>query len=325
MRTQAENGRGGDVVSVGETMLYFQAEDYGLLRYAHRFEKFVGGTESNTMVSLAKLGLQTGWISRLGEDEFGYNIRDFIRGHGVDASRVLWDRQAPTGIFFVEKNANDEVRSFYYRSGSAASHMCISDLDMDYITSYSMLHVTGITPILSESCREMTTYLMATAKERGMQVSFDPNLRLRMADIETFRQVLTPLLKFVDIFLPSEKELIQLTGAETLAEAVSKARDAGIGHMVVKKGAQGCLLVKDGQQLAEPVFPVKKVVSSMAAGDAFNAGYLAAVCKGLDDPTALRLASCVGAMATLAWGPYEGISNWERAMAYVEGTGVIER
>lgn len=306
-------------------MLYFQAEDYGLLRYANRFDKFIGGTESNTMISLAKLGFATGWISRLGADEFGYNIRDFIRGHGVDVSRVVFDADAPTGIFFVEKNANDETRSFYYRKGSAASRMHESDLDMDYIGGYKMLHLTGITPILSESCRQMMESLIAAAKRKGMILSLDPNLRLTMADVGTFRKVLLPLMAMVDIFLPSEKELLLLMDTQDLETAVAKVQDLGPRRIVIKKGDQGCLLVKEDARHQAPVFPVKRVISSMAAGDAFNAGYLAGVLRGLDEPTTLKLATCVGAMATLAWGPYEAIPEWDTVVAYIKGIGVVER
>ena len=315
----------GDVVSIGETMLYFQAEDYGLLRYAQRFEKFIGGTESNTLISLAKLGFSTSWISRLGADEFGYNIRDFIRGHGVDVSRVVFDTEAPTGIFFVEKNANDETRSFYYRKGSAASRMREADLDTDFIAGHKMLHLTGITPILSDTCRRMTEALIRAAKQKGMTISFDPNLRLRMATIETFREILNPLLKSVDIFLPSDKELLLLMDTQNLEEALNRAEDLGVNHIVIKKGDRGSLLSKGGIRHQEPAFSFNRVVGSMAAGDAFNAGYLAAVLKAFEDTKALKLANCLGAMATLAWGPYEAIPDWDTVMAYLEGKGVVER
>ena len=325
MKNAGQNSERGDVVSVGETMIYFQAENYGQLRYAQRFEKFIGGTESNTMISLAKLGFSTSWISRLGSDEFGHNIRDFIRGHGVDISRVVFDAKAPTGVFFVEKNANDETRSLYYRKRSAASRLCLSDLDMGYICSHQILHLTGITPILSDTCRVMTTTLIAEAKKRGLKITFDPNLRLSMAQVETFRQILKPILKTVDIFLPSDKELLLLMDTQNLQEAILRAGDLGLNHIVIKRGDQGSLLVKDGAQCQELAFPVKKLVSSMAAGDAFDAGYLAAELKGFEGSKALKLANCLGAMATLAWGPYEAIPEWETVMAYLEGKGVTER
>lgn len=325
MKNAGQGSEQGDVVSVGETMIYFQAENYGQLRYAQRFEKFIGGTESNTMISLAKLGFSVSWISRLGSDEFGYNIRDFIRGHGVDVSRVLFDEKAPTGVFFVEKNANDETRSLYYRTGSAASRMHASDLDMDFICSHQIIHLTGITPILSDSCRVMTTALITEARKRGLKITFDPNLRLRMAPVETFRQILQPILKMVDIFLPSDNELLLLMDTKDLEDAILRAGDFGLNHVVIKRGDKGSLLVKDGTQCQEPAFPVKKLVSSMAAGDAFDAGYLAAELKGFEGSKALKLANCLGAMATLAWGPYEAIPEWETVMAYLEGKGVTER
>ena len=315
----------GDAVSIGETMLYFQAEDYGLLRYSQKFQKYVGGTESNTMMALSKLGFDTAWVSRLGADEFGYNIRDFIRGEGVDVSRVIFDPKAPTGVFFVEKNANDETRSLYYRAGSAASRMRAADLDLDYFAGYQYLHLTGITTIMSDTCRAMVDRLIREAKKRGMTITLDPNLRLRMAGIETFRETLSPLFPMIDVFLPSEHELVLLMDAPDLDQALDRARDLGLRHVVVKKAGAGSLLCKDGATIHEPAFPVKKVISSMAAGDAFNAGYLAGLLKGLDEVGTLRLANCLGAMATMAWGPYESLPDWPTVMAYLEGPGIVQR
>ena len=292
-----------DAVSLGETMLYFQAEHFGLLRYNNRFEKFIGGTESNTMISLAKMGFSASWISRLGRDEFGINIRDFIRGHGVDVSRVTFDDQAPTGIFFVEKNANDETRSFYYRRGSAATRMSFQDLDLDYIGNHRILHLTGITSIISPGCAELVRNLVQEAGRRGMVVTLDLNLRLTMAGIDDFRQALLPLLADIDVLLPSEKELTLLLDRPRLEEAMEAALDLGVPCLVVKKGDRGSLIRRPGgPEIHEPAVKFKNVVSSMAAGDAFNAGYLAALLKGLDDVQALKLANLVGAMATLAWG-----------------------
>ena len=314
-----------DVIAVGETMVYFLAESYGSLRYSERFQRYVGGTESNTLVSLAKFGFSTGWISRLGSDEFGYTIRDFVRGHGVDVSQVVFDEEAPTGVFFVEKNANDETKSFYYRSGSAACRMNLRQIDMDYFTSYRVLHTTGITPILSPACREMTETLFQTARDRGMKVSFDPNLRLRMASIEQFRSVVLPLLPLTDVFLPNDKELCLLMDTDVLEEAVDRALEMGVGTLVLKLGDRGCMLMRGSVKIEEPVFPVKQTVSSMAAGDAFNAGYLAGMLKGFTDVDCLKLANCVGGLATLGWGPYESIPSWDDVMTYLAGRGVLER
>jgi 2-dehydro-3-deoxygluconokinase len=325
MSQKIESRHERDAVSLGETMLLFQAEEYGALRHNERFRKFIGGTESNTMMALARLGFSASWISRLGADEFGCNIRDFIRGQGVDTSGVIFDREAPTGVFFVEKNANDETRSFYYRAGSAASRMNFKDLDLDFIGRHRLLHLTGITPVLSPSCAELTARLISEAKARGMTVSLDPNLRLTVAPAERFRELIRPLLSRVDIFLPGEGELLLLTGARELEEAIGWVQEAGAGRMAIKLGARGGLLVKGKERISEPPFPVKRIVSSMGAGDAFNAGILAAELKGRPEREGLKLGNCLGALVSLAWGPYEGLPDWETVRAYLGGEGVVER
>jgi 2-dehydro-3-deoxygluconokinase len=325
MSTKLTKEREGDVAGIGETMVCFLAESYGSLRYKPRFEKYIGGTESNTLIALAKFGFSVGWISRLGSDEFGHNIRDFIRGHGVDVSRVSFDDKSPTGVFFVEKNANDETRSYYYRAGSAASRMDIAHIDLDYFSSYGLIHTNGITPILSTNCRELIAKLFRAAKAQGMKISFDPNLRLRMAAIERFREVLLPLIPLVDIFLPNERELLLLMDTQNLDDAIDRVLGMGVGKIAIKRGMNGELFAGNGVRRTGPPFPVKQVVSSMAAGDAFNAGYLAGFLRGFSDFDSLKLANCLGAMATLAWGPYESIPCWEDVMAYLEGKGVLER
>jgi 2-dehydro-3-deoxygluconokinase len=129
----------------------------------------------------------------------------------------------------------------------------------------------------------------------------------------------------VDIFLPSDNELLLLMDTKELDEAIRRSRDLGLNHIAIKRGDKGSLLVKDGTQFQEPAFPVKKLVSSMAAGDAFDAGYLAAVLKEIKGSKALKLANCLGAMATLAWGPYEAIPEWEAIKFYLEGKNLVER
>ncbi len=178
----------------------------------------------------------------------------------------------------------------------------------------------------------MTETLISTARQKGMTISFDPNLRLRMATIETFREILNPLLKNVDIFLPSDKELLLLMDTQNLEEALNRAEDLGVNHIVIKMGDRGGLLYKGGIRHQEPAFSFNRVVGSIPAGDAFNAGYLAAVLKAFEDTKALKLANCLGAMATPWLGgltkPYPiGTRLWhtskERASWSVNEYGIL--
>ncbi|MGH2459516.1 MAG: PfkB family carbohydrate kinase, partial [Chloroflexota bacterium] len=103
-----------DVVTLGEMMVMLVATENGPLRNIDLFRKHVAGSEANVCIGLARLGHQSGWISRLGDDEFGLYIRNFLRGEGVDVSRVILDADHPTGIAFKERRELGARRVIYY-------------------------------------------------------------------------------------------------------------------------------------------------------------------------------------------------------------------
>src|SRR5438093_4629641 len=155
-----------DVVTCAETMVLFAAAEQGPLRFASTYTRHAAGTESNFPIGLARLGHQVGWFSRVGDDEFGQYIVNTVRGEGVDTSRVIVDAEAPTGVLFKEKRELGARKIVYYRRGSAASRLTTGDLDADYIGSAKYLHLTGITPALSDSARETVFAAAQMARER---------------------------------------------------------------------------------------------------------------------------------------------------------------
>ena len=147
-----------DVVTIGEMMVQFNPITTGPLRHVAYFEKHAAGAEANFAVGMVRIGFSAGFISRVGDDEFGKYILTVLKGEGVDVSRVTVDREAPTGIFFVQRGFPIPGRSSvtYYRKGSAASRLSTRDLDHEYVKGSRLFHITGITPALSETCREAT-------------------------------------------------------------------------------------------------------------------------------------------------------------------------
>ncbi len=167
------------LITIGETMAAFTPDSVGALRYVQNFGIRTAGAESNVAVGLAKLGLEAAWVSRLGTDEFGCFIRNQLRAEGVDCSRVIYDPDHRTGIMFKETGVG-ETKVFYYRENSAASHLCPEDVTPALLDGVKVLHMSGITPVLSESCLEMTKAAFALAKEKGVAISFDPNIRRKL-------------------------------------------------------------------------------------------------------------------------------------------------
>ena len=122
-----------DVVTIGETMVLFTPVNNGPIRYAQQWTRSFGGAESNFAIGLSRLGHKAGWISRIGDDEFGRSLLTFVRGEGVDVSKVTIDENAQTGVFFKEVKTEDDISVYYYRHNSAASKMSAELANEEYI------------------------------------------------------------------------------------------------------------------------------------------------------------------------------------------------
>src|SRR5918993_1891587 len=166
---QPKSGGDLDVVTAGETMVLCVPPRPGRLRHAGSLQLKIGGAESNLAVALSRLGLSAGWASYLGDDEPGQLVLDRVRAEGVDTSQVRRLKDYPTGLYLREQVGTD-VRVYYYRQGSAASTMPPKAFDPDYLSDATFLHLTGITPALSEDCR---AFVLWAAREVGARVSFD--------------------------------------------------------------------------------------------------------------------------------------------------------
>ncbi|KLU63027.1 2-dehydro-3-deoxygluconokinase [Peptococcaceae bacterium CEB3] len=314
-----------DVITLGETMVAFVPLLKGPLRHAALFTRTVAGAESNVAVGVARLGGSSGWISRLGNDEFGRHILSFIRGEGVDTSQVKFEAGAPTGIYFKELRNGAESKVAYYRQGSAASHLGPGDIEPSYFRGAKILHVSGISLALSSSCREAVHTAVSVAKKAGMLVSFDPNLRLKLWGIEEARQEVLALLPAVDIFLPGIEEGKILFEVEEASAIAQKAWEHGAGRVIVKEGAKGCLVADKERMVRIPGYAVKEVVDPIGAGDAFAAGFLTGVLKGWPDVQCARLGNAAGAHVVTVNGDVEGLPSLDEVMTLLNGVGTICR
>ena len=135
----------------------------------------VGGAEANTACALAALGVPVHWIGRVGDDRFGLLIRDTLAGRGVDVSLVVTDPIRPTGLYVKEATATG-TRMRYYRGGSAASAMAANLAACSGVRDVRLLHVSGITPALSDSCAALMAAVF-DAPVPARTVSFDVNWR----------------------------------------------------------------------------------------------------------------------------------------------------
>lgn len=297
-----------DVLSFGETMAMFVAEQTGDLADVIRFHKRIAGADNNVAIGLSRLGFNVAWLSRVGDDSLGRFIVAALQREGLDCSHVGVDPQHPTGFQF--KSLQDDGRDpcvEYFRRGSAASHMGIADVPPRLLDARH-LHATGIPPALSPSMNALTRGLMTAMRSAGRSVSFDPNLRpsLWPSQAKMIEQI-NSLAALADWVLPGLAEGQLLTGQERCEDIARFYLDLGVQAVVIKLGADGAFYCSAQQQGYVAGRPVNKVVDTVGAGDGFAVGVISALLEGRDLPRAAARGNWIGSLAVQSPGDMEGL------------------
>jgi 2-dehydro-3-deoxygluconokinase len=317
--------KGMELITFGESMVLFNPGSKGPLRYVNNFYKTIAGAESNVAIGLARLGHEVGWFSKLGDDEFGRYIKATIRGEGVDVSRVRTDPQNNTGLIFKERFAHVNPNVYYYRKNSAAANITPEDLDEEYIKTAKILHLTGITPALSQSARETVFRAIQIAKDNGVLVSFDPNIRLKLWSVNEARPVLLKIAESADVIFPGIDEGKILLGMEKPEEIAKAFIDMGCKIIAIKLGKEGCYVANKDQGEYVAGYPVDEVEDTVGAGDGYAAGFLSGILRNLSLSECAQYANGVGAMATLVSGDMEGLPTYLQLLEFIGKTEHIDR
>jgi 2-dehydro-3-deoxygluconokinase len=310
------------VITAGETMALVVPTSPGRLRHATSLVLSIGGAESNLAIGLARLGIPSTWVSVLGDDELGELVLHRVRAEGVDTSAVRRIADRPTGLYLREEVAG-RLRVYYYRSGSAAATLAPDAFDAKILNGSACLHLTGITGALSSECAEFLPWAASAARDAGVRVSYDVNYRSRLWESAEARAATEALLPLVDLLFVGHEEATALWGwdADTALQELSKV---GPSEVVLKLGAQGCAAMIDGERLNSPGFPAREL-DPIGAGDAFDAGYLAATLWGLPPEMRLRTANAMGAFCVQNLGDYEGLPSRRELDAFLEQTPDLGR
>ncbi|GII24672.1 sugar kinase [Planosporangium mesophilum] len=294
-----------DVLTFGESMVSLRSA--GPLADGGALGMHLAGAESNVAIALARLGHRSAWAGRVSADELGEYVLRRLRGEGVDTGGAVRDAERPTGLMFLEQRTADLTRVQYRRADSAGSALAVDDLRGPLAAGARVLHLTGITPALSESARQATLWAAKTASAAGIPVCLDVNYRARLWSRDEARAVLAPLSSYASIVVASEDELdlVGDPGADGPA-VVAGLRDRGAGTVLVKLGAAGArAYTPDGVHTAGAL--AVTAVDTVGAGDAFTAGYLSGRLDGLDVAGCLRRAVTLGAFAVSSRGDWEGL------------------
>jgi 2-dehydro-3-deoxygluconokinase len=322
--TEAGNGREhrAGLLTFGETMGLVVADGVGTLEFVRNFSFGIGGAESNVAIGAARLGAPVTWIGRIGPDATGDLIRRRLQAEGVGTIAIR--DPSFTGLMVRHARAGGVRHVDYHRAGSAGSHLTPDDIPNESICRAAIVHITGITPALSDSARTTVFHAVAVAKAAGVLVSVDINYRAKLWDGDTARPVLRRLVSQADIVFGGIGEA-QVVLDTTIADAERLARElAALGphDVVIKEGAQGSTAVIADVALAEPALPVA-VVDPVGAGDAFVAGYLVERLADAEPRARLRTAIAMGAYAVTVPGDCESLPTRSELSALADDEEVI--
>lgn len=253
-------------------------------RYAPRF----GGDTFNTAVYLARSGARSAYATALGDDDFSKAILALAREERVDTSAVLRAPHRVPGLYMIHTDETGERTFLYWRDSSPARELFRLD-GADRVTKAieeaGLVYLSGITlSLYTPDQLEALFEALVRARAKGVRVALDTNYRPRnwAGDRDRAQRTLHRLMRLSHIALPTFDDEAMLWGDAAPGDTLARYRDAGVEEIVVKSGPSGALVSLGTLQDHVPVPDSVTPVDTTAAGDSFNAGYLAARLRGQD-------------------------------------------
>ena len=284
----------------------------GTLATVERMELHAGGCAANTGIALARLGVPTAVLGKVGADGFGGFLRRTLEESGVETQGVVVDPAASTSATMVAVHADGE-RTFLHHTGANAAYTA-AEVDWSRIAQADVLHVAG--PFLMErfigaDCAAVLERAKALGKTTTLDTVWDFTGR--------WMATLAPSLPFLDYALPSLEEARRITGREEPRDIAQVFLDHGVGTVGIKMGAAGAYVrTAGGDELTLPALRVE-VVDALGAGDAWAAGFLCGLTRGWDLERTARFANAVGACCVQALGATTGIRSFADTFALAFG------
>lgn len=284
----------------------------GRLVLVDTIELHTGGCASNTGVSLAKIGVDTAVVGKVGNDAFGDFVIDSLKKQGVDIRGIKRDDMALTSATQVFVHPDGE-RSFIHYIGANANFR-EEDVDELLLEGSRIVHYAGFY-VLSSFDGEPCARLLEKARTFGAFVSLDTVWDSK----GRWMSLLEPVLPHLDLIIPSIEEARMITGKDKPREIARVFLDKGVGMVVLKMGRKGSYVRTKEEEIYVPRYEVR-AIDAVGAGDAFVAGFLTGLLKGWDLENTAKFANAVGALCVTAIGATTGVRSLEETLRFMETT-----
>ncbi|WP_125763093.1 sugar kinase [Companilactobacillus hulinensis] len=298
-------------LTIGEPLIVFSSEDLnaGLMDAKH-FTKYLAGAELNVAVGVSRLGIESKYITAIGNDPLGQSIKHEIEQNGIQTNYVETKDDYWTGFYMKQRVDKGDPEIFYYRKNSAASHYCASNLDKINFDNVGLVHCSGIMAGISEAGYESVERLLELADSKSIVTTYDPNIRLQLwpNEREMIRK-LNYLASKATIVMPGIHEGERLVGTddpEAIADFYLNQSNT-TQAVVIKAGPKGAYVkTRDDALQLIGGYKVDNVVDTVGAGDGFAVGFISGLLEEIGMRNSIKRACAIGALAVQDAGDSDG-------------------
>jgi len=273
-----------------------------------RADLVIGSSAVIFSCGIAKLGLKTTFIGKVGDDVFGNFMLASMKQRGIDISSARIDKNINTGLSVILNKTDDRAILTYPGS---IPELVFSEIDLEKISLSRHLHLSGF--YLLDKLRGEIPYLFKIVKEMGLSISLDTNYD----PLEVWDGNIFEALKYVDVFLPNEKEAFELSKTETIKSALNFFSER-VPIIVIKQGEDGASAQqKDDHPIFHAAFPVE-VIDAVGAGDSFNGGFLYGYLNNWALKKSLEFAVACGSSSVRSVGGTDGQPTLDEATSFIK-------
>ena len=307
-----------DIVTFGEAMVRMSPPDFKRLEQTTTLDLHIGGAELNVAVGASRLGLKSAWVSKLPDNPLGRMIANKARELGVDISQVIWQKEGRAGLYFLEFGASPRASSVLYdREYSSFSSIKPGELDwQNILKDVKCLHLTGITPAVSESAAAAAMEALKAAKACGCKVSLDLNYRAKLWSRQEAGKTLSSMMDYVDILITTQgdtRTILDITADtdEALAQILLERYPFEVVAVSFREGdtvwrcTWSALAQTRDKTFNTRTFAID-IVDQVGRGDSFAAGFLSGYIGTADVQKALDYGVAFAALKH----SFPGDFNW---------------
>ena len=331
------------VVSFGEIMMRLATPNFLRFVQTKSFDVTYAGAEANVAVSLANFGLEASFVTKLPKNEFGIAVLRYLRQYNVDTSHIIFG-EGRLGVYFLETGYSQRPSKVIYdRANSTFALSKPEEYDWDRIfDNADWFHFTGITPALGDNLVQACLDALKKAKEKGITVSCDLNYRAKLWSQEKARQVMSQLVKYVDVLFANEEDAEKVFGIKADESNVVEGKLSLKGYEQVCRrlkerfgfkrvaislresivanlnGWSGVLL--DGDDFYSAKQYTVHIVDRVGAGDSFSAGIIYGFLTGMKPQETLEFAVAASCLKHTIVGDFNEVTL-DEVNSLMKGSG----